>query len=346
MNSQRGFASDNNSGVSPEVLDYLKKVNSGHAVGYGDDVFTAKAKKLFKAHFGPDADPYFVFTGTAANVLGISAATQSFNSVICASTAHINEDECGAPEKFSGCKLIAIETKNGKLTPKSILPHMVGFDFEHHSQPRIISITQSTEMGTVYSVKELEELAHFAHKYDLLLHMDGARLANAAVNLNLPFKSFTADVGVDLLSFGGTKNGLMAAESIVFFNQEAAQHFKYIRKQGMQLASKMRFISAQFIAYLENDLWKKNATHANKMAQLLYNKVKVIEGVTVTQKVEANGVFACIPKEIIQPLREKVFFYPWNETTGEVRWMASFDTTEQDIDNFVNLLKNHIPTSS
>lgn len=337
---KKGFASDNNSGVSPEVIEKIIEVNKGHVVGYGDDPYTQYATTLFKKHFGENAHPFFVFTGTAANVLGITSLTQSYNSVICAHTAHINEDECGAPEKFSGCKLIACETHDGKLTPEIIKPHMVGFDFEHHSQPKIISITQTTEMGTVYTVEEIKALSKFAKKYNLLVHMDGARLANAAISLNLPFKAFTADAGIDILSFGGTKNGLLTAESIVFFNPDLIAGFKYIRKQGMQLASKMRFMSAQFIAYLEDDLWKRNASHANKMAQLLYNQIKIIKGIEVTQKVEANGIFVKIPKSIIEPLKEKFFFYDWNEEQGEVRWMCSFDTTEDEINSFVKILKS------
>jgi threonine aldolase len=339
MREKRGFASDNNSGVSPEVIKKISEVNVGHEIGYGDDPYTREATLLFKQHFGSKAIPYFVFTGTAANVLGISAAKHSFNSVICASTSHINEDECGAPEKFSGSKLIAIDTQEGKLTPELIIPHLVKFDFEHHSQPGIISISQPTEMGTLYSVKEIKSLSQLAKRHGMFLHMDGARLANAAVGMNLPFKTFTADAGVDILSFGGTKNGLLAAESVIFFNEEICKHFKYIRKQGMQLASKMRFISAQFIAYFSDDLWKKNATHANKMAQKLAMEVKDMKEVKITQQVESNGVFAIIPKQIIKTLQKEVFFYPWNETSGEVRWMASFDTTEQDIDNFVKTLK-------
>jgi threonine aldolase len=337
---KKGFASDNNSGVSHEVIEKIVEVNQGHVVGYGDDPYTEYAISLFKKHFGNRANPFFVFTGTAANVLGITGTTQSYNSVICAHTAHINEDECGAPERFSGCKLIACDTQNGKLTPELIKPHMIGFDFEHHSQPKIISITQPTEMGTVYSVDEIKMLSAFAKKYNMLLHMDGARLANAAVSLDLPFKDFTADAGVDILSFGGTKNGLLTAESIVYFKPELTEGFKYIRKQGMQLASKMRYMSAQFIAYLENDLWKRNASHANKMAQLLYNQIKNIKEIEVTQKVEANGIFVRIPKKIIEPLKEKFFFYNWNLETEEVRWMCSFDTTEQEINSFVKILKS------
>jgi len=332
---QRGFASDNNSGVSPEVIQKIADINTGHTIGYGDDPYTRKAIELIKVHFGQEARPYFVFTGTAANVLGITASGKSYNSVICAETAHINVDECGAPERFSGCKLIPVKTSDGKLTVELIQPSLIGFDFEHHAQPGIISITQPTEMGTLYSIEEILKLADLAHKHGMYLHMDGARLANAAEALNCSFKELTVGAGVDVLSFGGTKNGLMFAESVIFFNPVLAKDFKYIRKQGMQLASKMRFIAAQFITYLENDLWKKNAIHSNLMAQKLFEAIKKIPEVKVTQKVQSNGIFAIIPKEIIAALKEEFFFYEWNEEIGEVRWMTSFDTTEEDIDQFV-----------
>jgi len=270
----------------------------------------------------------------------------SFNSIICAETAHIQEDECGAPEKFTGCKLLPVEPVNGKLTPELIRHHLKGFDFEHHSQPRVISISQVTEMGTVYEPLEIIALADLAHKNGMLLHMDGARIANAAVALNLDFKAFTKDCGVDILSFGGTKNGMMMGEAVLFFNPELTQLTKYIRKQSMQLYSKMRFVSAQFIAYFENDLWKKSATHANKMAKLLEAEVAKIPEIKLTQPVDANGVFAIVPKEIIKPLQEKFFFYIWNETSSEVRWMTSFDTTEEEILGFSGLIKQLIRKKS
>jgi threonine aldolase len=336
--TKHGFASDNNSGVSPEVLKKIEQVNTGHCVGYGDDPFTEEAIQLFKMHFGDNSIPYFTFTGTASNVLGIGAGIQSFQSVICPSTAHIYVDECGAPEKFNGCKVQAIDTEDGKLTPELVSPLLTGFGFEHHSQPGIISISQSTEMGTVYTVDEISLLANLAHKNNMLLHMDGARLANAVVSLNKTFKEVTQDAGVDILSFGGTKNGLMAAESIVFFDDKVAQNFKYLRKQGMQLASKMRFIAAQFIAYLSTDLWRTNALHANNMAAMLHKMILKIPEVTVTQKVEANGIFAIVPRKVIGPLRKEFFYYTWDEGANEVRWMTSFDTTERDIEQFIKTL--------
>lgn len=339
MKNNRGFASDNNAGVSPEVLEKLQEVNQGHVIGYGDDPYTKKAKELFQYHFGERAVPYFVFTGTGANVLCVASCAESYKSVFCADTAHIQVDECGAPERFTGCKLIPVHTSDGKLTPALLQNHMTGFGFEHHSQPGIVSISQTTEMGTIYKVEEIKKLADFAHRYGLLLHMDGARLSNAAVSLGVNFKALTADAGIDILSFGGTKNGLIAAESVIFFREELATNFKYIRKQGMQLASKMRFIAAQFIAFFENDLWYKNAFHANNMAQKLHDAVKDIPEIEITQEVQANGLFAIIPKDIISRLQDEFFFYVWNEQRGEVRWMTSFDTTISDIENFVVTLK-------
>jgi threonine aldolase len=343
---KKGFASDNNSGIHPIVLKAIENANHGHVVGYGNDPFTQKAIDIFKQKFGNETEVFFVFNGTGANVLGLTTVTQSFHSIICAETAHIEEDECGAPEKFSGCKLLPVEPVNGKITPEAVTHHLKGFDFEHHSQPKVISISQVTEMGTVYQPKEIKALADLAHENNMLLHMDGARIANAAVALNLNFKEFTKDCGVDVLSFGGTKNGMMIGEAVVFFNPDLTENTKYLRKQSMQLYSKMRFVGAQFLAYFENDLWKETATNSNKMAQLLKQEVSKIPEVKITMPVEANGVFAQIPREITQPLQEKFFFYPWNEKKSEVRWMTSFDTTKEDIYEFVELIKELINTNS
>jgi len=339
MKNLRGFASDNNSGVHPDIFEAMNRVNIGHTIGYGDDIYTDSALDKMKDIFGVDSDIYFVFIGTAANVLGLDSITQSYNSIICSETSHIHEDECGAPEKFTGCKLLALHTEDGKLTPEIVSKELYGFDFEHHSQPKVISITQSTEMGTVYTPAEIRDLSGIAHKYGMLLHMDGARIANAAACLGLSFEKFTRDVGVDVLSFGGTKNGMMYGEAVVYFDKKHSENFKYIRKQGMQLASKMRFISAQFKEYLNNDLWLRNAQHSNKMAQLLASKIKGIPKIQITQKVESNGVFARIPKVIIPILQEEYFFYVWDEKNSEVRWMCSFDTSEEDINGFTDLLK-------
>lgn len=337
---KRGFASDNNAGVHPDILVAMSKVNGGHEIAYGDDQYTIAVTEKMKKIFGQETGIYFVFIGTAANVLGLSALTQSYHAVICPDTAHIHVDECGAPEKFSGCKLLTVATPDGKLTIELIKQHMHGFGFEHHAQPKIISITQATELGTLYSIEEIKAIADFAHQNDMYLHMDGARISNAAVALNEGFYEMTGGAGVDVLSFGGTKNGMMYGEAVVFFNKELSHDFKYRRKQGMQLASKMRYIAAQFGAFLENDLWKKNAEHANAMALKLYTAVKDIPGVTITRPVEANAVFAVIPKEVIPKLQEAFFFYVWDEYTSEVRWMCSFDTTEEDIEKFASLLKS------
>lgn len=335
---KKGFASDNNSGVHPKLFKAMEAANQGHFVGYGDDPFTQKAINVFKERFGENAAVFFVFNGTGANVLSLSTVTQSFHSVICAETAHIQEDECGAPEKFTGCKLLPVEPVEGKLTPEAIKVHLKGFDFEHHSQPKVISISQVTEMGTVYQPGEIKALAELAHKNNMLLHMDGARIANAAISLNMDFKAFTVDCGVDILSFGGTKNGMMMGEAVLFFNKDLTFNTKYIRKQSMQLYSKMRFVGAQFLAYFKNDLWKETAIQANNMAKLLESEIAKIPEIKITHPVDANGIFAIVPRKIIEPLQERFFFYIWDDTLPEVRWMTSFDTTEQEIFEFVGLI--------
>lgn len=335
----RSFASDNNAGVHPEMIEAIKAANEGHVVAYGADPFTDSAVKTFRKHFGKDVDVYFVFGGTGANVLGIQAVTKSYQAVICAETAHINVDECGAPEKFSGCKLLDVPTPDGKLRPDLVKHFLHGVGFEHHVQPGVISISQATEMGTVYSKDEIKTLAKFAHKNNMLLHVDGARISNAAVSLNASFKEITADLGVDVLSFGGAKNGMMYGEAVVFFDKKRSTDFKYIRKQGMHLPSKMRFISAQFDALLSSDLWKRSASHANRMAQLLASELEKIPPIKLTQPVQSNGVFAIVPKKHIAALQKKYFFYVWNEEISEVRFMCSFDTTEDDIAQFVALVK-------
>jgi threonine aldolase len=332
----RSFASDNNAGVHPEMIDAIRAANEGHVIAYGDDRHTANAVKLFQKHLGKDTAVYFVFGGTGANVLGLQAVTKSYQAVICAETAHINVDECGAPDKFTGCKLLSVSTPDGKLRPELIKHFLHGVGFEHHVQPRVVSVSQSTEMGTVYTKDELRALAKFAHNNDMLLHMDGARIANAAVSLNTSLKSITRDVGVDVLSFGGAKNGMMYGEAVVFFDPARAEDFKYIRKQGMHLPSKMRFISAQFSALLSGDLWQRSASHSNRMAKLLARELEKIPQVQLTQRVESNGVFATIPKQFIESLQQKYFFYVWNEEISEVRLMTSFDTTEDDITKFIS----------
>ncbi len=336
---RRSFASDNNAGVHTVVIEAIAAANAGHVVAYGDDPYTARAVEQFQKHFGKDIAVYFVFGGTGANVLGLQAVTKSYNAVICAETAHINVDECGAPEKFTGCKLLSVSTPDGKMRAEQIGPFLHGVGFEHHVQPGVVSISQATEMGTVYTPREVKTLSGFAHKHNMLLHMDGARIANAAVSLNASFKEITKDAGVDVLSFGGAKNGMMYGEAVVFFDKQLAADFKYIRKQGMHLPSKMRFIAAQFEALLSGDLWRRSAAHANRMAQILASELAKIPRITITQKVEANGVFALVPQKYIALLQKKYFFYVWNDETSEIRLMTSFDTTEQDIGEFIRLVR-------
>jgi threonine aldolase len=338
----RGFASDNNAGIHPDIIKEILSANSGHTIGYGNDIYTQKAFNIFKERLGSSTETFFVFTGTAANVLSISGITRSWNSIITASSAHLEQDECGAPEKFAGCKVLTVDTPDGKINPEMIEKHMHGFDFEHHSQPKVVSITQSTEMGTVYSVSEISEISDFAHSKGMYLHMDGARIANAAISLDLPFKAFTTDAGVDVLSFGGTKNGMMFGEAICFLNPGLSTDFKYIRKQGMQLASKMRFISVQFIGYFGNELWKKCASHSNAMAKTLAEKLEQLHGISITQRVQSNGIFVIIPSDIARKMQEHYFFYPWNEKISEYRLMTSWDTTEEDIEGFVKLLSKEL----
>ena len=336
FNNSRGFASDNNSGIHPALAEAIIQANKGHVVAYGEDPYTLSAIKTMKNIFGDNCEPFFMVTGTGANVTGLASVLQPYQAVICAESSHIHVDECGAPERFCNCKLLTVKTPDGKLTPLNIRQHLHDFGFEHHVQPKAISISQPTELGTVYSPNEIGALSVMAKEYDLYLHMDGARLANAAVSLNLNFREFTKDAGVDILSFGGTKNGMLFGESVIFFDPRLSANFKYIRKQGMQLVSKMRYIAAQFDVYIRENIWKANALHANEMAKRLSARVHHLPGIRVTQQVQSNAVFAVIPVKITQPLQEKYFFYIWDEDKNEVRWMTSFDTQPEDIDDFVN----------
>jgi len=336
---KRTFASDNYAGVHPEIMEALRQANEGHMSSYGEDEFTRKAIQTFKAYFGDETEIYFAYNGTGANVLGLGALTKSYQSIICSDLAHINVDESTAPEKFTGCKLVTIPTKDGKIYPSQIEERIQRIGDQHHPQVKVISISQSTEFATVYTRAEVEAIATVAKKHNLFLHMDGSRISNAAVSLNEDFRSFTKDAGVDVLSFGGTKNGMMFGEAVIFFSGALAIDFKFIRKQGMQLHSKMRFIGAQFHALLGNDLWKRSASHANRMARLLEKEISVLESVRITQPVEANGVFAILPPDIIPELQKEHFFYVWNEKTSEVRLMCSFDTTEEDVRQFGQKLR-------
>lgn len=327
----RSFASDNNSGVHPLILDAVMEANDDHAVGYGDDPWTARATKKIQEVFGEAAQPFFVFNGTGANSVALQAVTRPFNSILCAETAHIFVDECGAPGRMSGCALVSIPTPDGKLTPELIAPHLHGFGFCHHSQPKAVYISEATELGTVYTIDEVRALADMLHQYNMYLHMDGARLANACAYLGCSMKELTVDAGVDILSFGGTKNGMMMGEAVVVFRPELLENMPYIRKQSAQLASKMRYMTAQYVPYLENNLWWKNATHANACARRLADVLAEFPQIHLTQKVESNQLFFTIPSEPLKKLQENYFFYMWNEETNEARFVTSWDTTEEDI---------------
>ncbi len=334
----RGFASDNYAGIHPDILDAMSNINAGHQVAYGDDVYTQQLTAVIKKQFGEQAEVFPVFNGTGANVLTLQAMCKPWESVVCATSAHINVDEGGAPEKVAGLKLMQVETPDGKLTPELVDKQAWGFGNEHRAQPKVVSITNSTEYGTVYSVAEVKALADHAHKLGMYLHLDGARISNAAAALGVSLRAFTTDAGVDAVSLGGTKNGAMGAEAIVILNPELAPAIKYVRKSGMQLASKMRFISIQLVAMFEGDLWLKNAQHSNAMAQSLFQGIKDIAGVEVNQP-QANALFPILPGQAIEPLQEVAKFYVWDHIINQVRWMCSWDTTQADVDNFVAAVK-------
>lgn len=340
--NQRGFASDNYAGVHPEVFAAMEQANGGHQVSYGDDVYTARLQEVFADHFGIGVQAFPVFNGTGANVLSLQSMLPPWGAVICAETAHINTDENAAPERVAGIKLLTVPTPDGKLTPALIDRQAFGFGDEHRAQPCVVSITQSTEVGTLYSAEEIRAICDHAHSLGLTVHLDGSRIANAAAALGLPMRAFTTDVGVDVLSFGGTKNGLLLGEVIVVLNPESSTGLKYLRKMNMQLASKMRFISAQLIALLEGDLWLRSATHANAMALRLYEAVHEMDGVVLDRRPDANAVFPILPAGVADRLRQHFRFYDWDVATGSVRWMCAWDTTEEDVDAFVLALKAEI----
>lgn len=334
MSIDTAFGSDNHSGVHPRVLEAIAAANRGPAVAYGMDSCTEAALARFRAHFGADADVYLVFNGTGANVVSIATLARPYQAVICSEHAHINADECGAPESATGCKLLAVHAADGKLTPELVGRHLQGRLDQHRVQPAVVSITQASELGTVYTADEVRALAGFCHGNGLFLHMDGARLANAAASLDLGLGEISGACGVDMLSFGGTKNGLLLGEAVVSFRPELSRDTIFIRKQKMQLASKMRFVAAQFSALLADGLWLENASHANRMARRLEEKVRQIPAVRVLQSVQANAVFAALPRPAREKLLQKYFFYTWDEETCEVRWMCSWNTTEKQVDDF------------
>jgi len=330
----RGFASDNSAGIHPAVLEALATANSGHVFGYGHDGRTRAVEGLFADQFGDGARVFCVFNGTAANVLSLRAACRRWEAVICAETSHLNVDECGAPESIAGVKLLTVHTEHGKLTPELVETRLERLGVEHAVQPRVVSISQCTELGTVYTQAETRALAEHAHAHGLILHMDGARLANAAASLALSLREVTTECGVDILSFGGTKNGLLGADAVVFLAPALAEGFEYVRKQSLQLASKMRFLAAQFEALLTGDLWLHNARAANAMAARLATAVHQVPGVSITHPVQTNVVFAALPPAALAALQERFGFYVWDQDRAEARWMCSWDTTEEDVDAF------------
>ena len=336
------FGSDNHSGIHFTVFSALQQVNTGFCPAYGDDQLTRDVLSDIEALFGGDCEAFFVMTGTGANVLALQSMINSFHCVICAESSHINVDECGAVQKCTGARLLPIKTIDGKLTPELIAPRLLGNRDQHHSQAKIISISQSTEYGTLYTLKELKALADFAHEHDMFLHIDGARLANAVVALNTDLKSMTYDIGADIISFGGTKNGLLLGEAIISFHPQLTQDLRFYRKQCNQLFSKMRFISAQYEAYLNKELWRVCAQHANDMAALLATRLAKFPQITITQTVYVNSIFAILPAEWIEPLQEKFMFYTWDESRNEVRLMCNFNTLEEHIDEFISSIEELI----
>lgn len=339
--AHKSFASDNFAGIHPLILQAIIDANHGHEKPYSNS-YTHKAAALFKLYFGTDIEVSFVGTGTAANVLGLSTMLKPYQGIICAQTAHINTYECGAVERFTGSKLLPVPTIDGKLTVEMIEQQLVHRGSYHFVQPKAVSITQVTEQGTLYTADEIKKIADVAHENDMYLHMDGARLCNAAAHLDTTLAAVTKDVGVDVLSFGGTKNGLMMAEAVIFFNSALAQDFANVRQQGMQLISKSRFIAAQFIALFTDDVWLKNARHANSMAQYLADEIKKIPQLTLTRSVQANAVFATLDPKTIPVLQKKFYFYIWNKNINEVRFMTAWDTTHDDVDQFVEHIKKSV----
>jgi threonine aldolase len=336
--SVKSFASDNYASAHPDILAAMGDANDGHAISYGADPWTARALEVLRGHFGEDAQSLLVFNGSGANVVAIRAVCRPWQAVICADTAHVNVDEGGAPERIAGVKLLTVATPDGKLTPDHVRAHVTRVGDEHAVQARLVTITQSTEYGTRYTVDETRALADTAHELGLVLHLDGSRLSNAGAGLGCGLGELTGDVGVDVLSLGGTKNGMVLGEAVVFLNPELADGAKYLRKQTLQLASKGRFLAAQFVAMFEGDLWRRNAAHANAMAARLAGRLQGIPGVTVTQVVEANGVFAAMPRDAADAVRLRWPFYTWNEMLREERLMCSWDTTAEDVDAFADAL--------
>lgn len=336
MRCERGFGSDNHAAAHPAVLEAMAAVGAGHAHAYGDDDWTLAAVEVVRARLGGACDVAFVFNGTGANCVAFAALCRPWESVICAESAHINTDECGAPEHLAGIKLVPVATSDGKLTPELVRPHLTGFGFEHSTQPRVISVSNVTELGTVYTPDELRALADLAHEHGMLLHIDGARLANAAASLGVSLAELTSGVGADALSLGGTKNGMVFGEAVVLFGEARVEHLAYARKQNGQLASKMRYLAAQFSAMYQGDLWLECATQANAMSARLAEGAAE-KDIEIAFEPQANEIFAYLPAERVAPLAEEFGFYTWSETPDErgmqlVRWVTSWDTQPEDVD--------------
>lgn len=339
---KHSFGSDNHSGVHPQILDAIIRTNSEFAVAYGDDEYSQQVLSQIENMLGGECKAMFAVNGTGANILSLANLAHSSDAILCPATAHINCDECGAPEKIIGCKVIPVEHTNGKVSVESVKKHLHGFGEQHHSQPNVLSISQPTELGTLYTVEEIKALADLMHTHNGYLHIDGSRVSNAAAALDIPIKEFTADAGADALSFGGTKNGLLMGEVVVLFKRVSAHRALFLRKQMTQLYSKARFMAAQFDEYLKNDLYLKLASHSNEMAKYLETRLKEIPQIKISRTVETNAVFAYISRELYDKLSEKHMFYIWDEETMEVRWMCSFETDKENIDEFIEDIKNNL----
>lgn len=342
---RRGFASDNYAGVHPELLEAIAVANGGHQISYGEDVYTEHLQSVMRDHFGDRAEAFPVFNGTGANVVSLQSMLPRWGAVVCSTTSHIHTDENAAPERVASLKLLTVPTPDGKLTPELIDVEAWGWGDEHRAQPLAVSITQTSELGTAYTVDEVAAITEHAHSLGMRVHLDGSRISNAAASLGVPLRAFTTDAGVDVVSLGGTKNGMLAGEAVLVLNPDAVDGIPFLRKLDMQLASKMRFVSAQLIALFGTDLWLRSASHANGMAQRLRSAVEGLPGVTLTQETQANAVFAILPAGVADRLRESFRFYDWNPATGEVRWMCSFDTTEADVDAFADALRRELASA-
>jgi len=339
------FASDNNAPAHPAVMNAIVSANKGHTLAYGADYYTERAVEKFRQVFGENCEPFFLFTGTGANVLSVAALTEPYNAVICARSAHLNEAECGGPEKYAGVKLFTVPSETGKITVSDIEMFLNHQGDQHHAQPKVVSLTQATDFGIHYTAGEVAEICDFAHSRNMYVHMDGARIYNACSALGVSLKEMTTDTGIDALSLGGTKNGLLSAEAVLFFKPELSDGFKYIRKQGMQLASKMRFLAVQMEALLIDDLWLRNAQKANQMAEILAEGLRRIPDIILSREVQTNMVFCILPPQCISVIREKYLFYVFDEITSEVRLVTNYDTSENDVRGFLEVTKKALALS-